>query len=93
MICPPKGEPNLLVDRHRKGNIRVIPRSRVKIIIPLVLIGRIRTWPGNLDKNYFKFVRFSSRNFKNTENNEFLDFPLGRKYIEGISRAVGNDSS
>jgi hypothetical protein len=90
MICPPKGEPNLLVDRHRKGNIRVIPRSRVKIIIPLALIGLISTRPGKLDKNYFKFVRFSSKNFK---NNEILDFPLGRKYIESISRAVGNDSS
>jgi len=90
MICPPKGEPNLLVARHRKGNIRVIPRSRVKIIIPLALIGLISTRPGKLDKNYFKFVRFSSKNFK---NNEILDFPLGRKYIESISRAVGNDSS
>jgi hypothetical protein len=68
----------------------VIPRARAKIIIPLVLIGRISIWPGKLDKNYFKFVRFSSKNFK---NNEILDFPLGRKYIESISRAVGNDSS
>jgi hypothetical protein len=67
MTCPPKDEPNLFVDRHRKGNIRIIPRSRVKIIIPLILIRLISTRPGKLDKNYFKFVRFSSENFKENE--------------------------
>jgi hypothetical protein len=68
----------------------VFLRSRVKIIIPLAVIGQFSPWPGKLDRNYSKFLRFSSRNIK---NNEILDFPLGRKYIEGISRAVGNDSS